>query len=96
MDVGRELLDTLPLLHFVPPATRRLVLDRCVLNNFFRLSSPFARLPARAQQTLLAEPKPITVAVGQVVIQQGDEPGPMYIIEEGRLRVFVDEDGRRR
>ncbi|MGH7392842.1 MAG: peptidase domain-containing ABC transporter [Candidatus Rokuibacteriota bacterium] len=66
------------------------------LNNFFRLYSPFAKLPPAAQKTLLTELKPLTVAAGQMVIQQGDEPGPMYIIEEGRLRVFVEEDGRHR
>ena len=27
---------------------------------------------------------------------QGDPPGPMYVVEEGRLRVFVEEDGERR
>ena len=66
------------------------------LSNFFRLYSPFVRLPAPAHKTLLTELKPVTVAPGQMVIQQGDEAGPMYIIEEGRLRAFVEEDGRRR
>jgi len=66
------------------------------LSNFFRLYAPFARLPAEAQRTLVAELKPVTAAPGQLVIQQGDEPGPMFIVEDGRLRVFVEEDGRRR
>ena len=32
-----------------------------------------------------------------MVIAQGDAPGPMYVVAEGRLRCFtVDEQGRRR
>ena len=31
-----------------------------------------------------------------LVIREGDPPGPMYVVEEGRLRVFVEEDGERR
>ena len=66
------------------------------LQNFFRLYSPFARLPVSALQLMLAELEPVTVQPGELVIRQGDEAGPMYIVEEGRLRVFVEDEGRRR
>jgi ATP-binding cassette subfamily B protein len=66
------------------------------LHNFFRLYSAFAKLPTPALKLLLDELKPVMVAPGTLVIQEGDEPGPMYIVEEGRLRVFVDDGGRRR
>ena len=66
------------------------------LNRLLRSYTAFARLPADAIATMLAELETETVAPGVVVIRQGDPPGPMYVVEEGRLRVFVEEDGARR
>jgi ATP-binding cassette subfamily B protein len=65
------------------------------LHNFFRVYSPFARLPADQLKTLLAELKPVSFDQGARVIRQGDKPGPMYVVEEGRLRTFTEENGRR-
>ncbi len=65
------------------------------LHNFFRVYSPFARLPADLLHTLLAELKPVSFDQGATVIRQGERPGPMYVVEEGRLRTFTEEDGRR-
>jgi len=65
------------------------------LHNFFRVYSPFARLPAGLLQALLAELKPVSFDQGARVIRQGDKPGPMYVVEEGRLRTFTEENGRR-
>ena len=66
------------------------------LHNFFRFYTAFARLPVEALATMLADLETETVAAGDHVIEQGDPPGPMYVVEEGRLRVFVEEDGSRR
>ena len=66
------------------------------LHNFFQLYSPFARLPAAALNTLLEALEPVVAEKGDLVIRQGEDPGPLYIVEEGRLRVFTEEDGRRR
>ncbi len=66
------------------------------LHNFFRYYTAFARLPVEALGTMLADLESETVESGEVVIRQGDPPGPMYVVEEGRLRVFVEEDGDRR
>jgi ATP-binding cassette subfamily B protein len=66
------------------------------LHNFFRQFTPFARLPLDALRRMLMELEVVDVATGDRVIRQGDPPGPMYVVEEGRLRVFVEEDGRRR
>ncbi|MBC7790839.1 MAG: peptidase domain-containing ABC transporter, partial [Anaerolineae bacterium] len=65
------------------------------LQAFFREFTPFAELPGDAIQALVAALEPVNIAEGELVFRQGDEPGPMYIVEEGRLRVFT-EDGRRR
>jgi HlyB family type I secretion system ABC transporter len=66
------------------------------LHNFFRSYTAFARLPIEALATMLADLEAEIVEAGDQVIHQGDPPGPMYVIEEGRLRAFVDEDGTRR
>ena len=66
------------------------------LSNFFKEFTAFAKLPAPALAELLAELDRKTVQAGDLVIREGDPSGPMYIVEEGRLRVFVEENGRRR
>jgi HlyB family type I secretion system ABC transporter len=66
------------------------------LQSFFRSYTAFARLPVDAVAAMLAQLEPQTVTPGELVIRQGDPPGPMYIVESGRLRVFVEEDGSRR
>ena len=66
------------------------------LHTFFRLYSPFAKLPTSAMKVFLDELKVVNVGPGDVVIEEGAPPGPMYIVENGRLRVFVQEAGRRR
>ncbi len=81
------------------PAIRRqlaLQVTHRHLQIFFRQYSPFARLPAEALQIMLGELEPVMVKANDLVIRQGEEPGPMFIVEEGRLRVFAEEDGRRR
>jgi ATP-binding cassette subfamily B protein len=65
------------------------------LNTFFRLHTPFARLPVTALGGLLGQFKTVTVRKGDTVFRQGDPAGPLYAIEEGRLRVFVEADGQR-
>ena len=66
------------------------------LNNFFKEFTAFAKLPGPALGELLAELDRTTAKVGELVIREGEPSGPMYIVEEGRLRVFVEEDGRRK
>jgi ATP-binding cassette subfamily B protein len=66
------------------------------LYNFFRLYSAFARLPVAALKTLVTELEPVAASAGALVIHEGDEPGPMYLVEDGRLRVFTEHDGTRR
>jgi HlyB family type I secretion system ABC transporter len=86
------LLETTPELkrYFEQEATHRR------LHNFFRSYTAFASLPLEALATMLDALEPITVERGAVVIHEGDPPGPMYVVEEGRLRVFTERDGSRR
>jgi ATP-binding cassette subfamily B protein len=66
------------------------------LQGFFAQFTDFARLPAEALATLLRSLEPVSVAAGEAVIHEGDPPGPMYIVEDGRLKVHIGVDGRRR
>ena len=66
------------------------------LQNFFRIYTPFARLPVEALRIILAELETVPVKRGDIIIHQGDDPGPMYFVEEGRLRAYQQEDGERR
>ena len=65
------------------------------LRDFFRLNSAFARLPREALAALLAELQPVSTAGGEAVVHQGEPAGPMYVVREGKLRAFREEDGRR-
>ncbi|HUG38018.1 MAG TPA: peptidase domain-containing ABC transporter [Candidatus Limnocylindrales bacterium] len=66
------------------------------LHNFLRSYTAFARLPLDALASMLAELETVEVERGAEVIRQGDPPGPMYVVEEGRLRAHAEEDGERR
>ena len=61
--------------------------------NFFRIHSSFAALPGEALATLVAGLEREDVPAGALVIREGEPPGPMYVVEEGRLRAFRTEDG---
>ena len=65
------------------------------LNTFFRLHTPFARLKPADLGKLLDQFKSVTVKKGETVFRQGDPAGPLYAIVDGRLRVYVDQDGQR-
>jgi ATP-binding cassette subfamily B protein len=62
------------------------------LTNFIKLYTVFAKLPAEALKLLALEAETITVNEGDVVIRQGDPAGPMFIVEEGKLRAY-SQDG---
>ena len=62
------------------------------LRRFFRTYSAFAQLPDEDVTELLKAAQPVTLTRGDVIIRQGDPPGPMYVVEQGRLR--AQRDGR--
>lgn len=64
------------------------------LTNFIKLYTPLAKLPAEALKLLALEAEIVTIGAGDVVIRQGDTPGPIFIVEEGKLRAF-GQDGQR-
>src|SRR5260370_39947225 len=40
--------------------------------------------------------KPVTVEKGNLIIRQGDDAGPLYILQKGRARAFAGIDGQER
>ncbi len=66
------------------------------LQHFFRQFTDLSTLPPEALGALLRELEPLEVEKGAVLFAEGDPPGPMYIIEEGRCRVHIGVGARRR
>jgi HlyB family type I secretion system ABC transporter len=65
------------------------------LQRFFRNMPAFARLPPHAvAAVVMAELDTLVVEPGACVYREGDPPGPLCLVEEGRLRVFRSEAGR--
>ena len=64
--------------------------------NFLKLHTVFAKLPAEALKLLALEAEAVTCDAGGTLIRQGDPRGPMFIVEEGRLRVFGHDGERQR
>ena len=69
--------------------------EQKALQDFFRLRSPFSKIPAEALTIMLNAVEKVTAEEGQLIIRQGDDPGPMYVVQEGRMRVFVEKEGCR-
>ena len=61
--------------------------------NFFRLNAAFANLPNEALAKLVTGLEEVAVPAGTEVVSEGDPPGPMFVVEEGRLRAFHTVDG---
>jgi HlyB family type I secretion system ABC transporter len=61
---------------------------RMDLENFFRLYSAFTTLPSDALALMLRELRTVDVAKGKMVVREGQPPGPMYFVEDGRLRAY--------
>ena len=61
--------------------------------DFFRVHTEFAALSDVGLATLASRLEPVSAAAGEVLIREGDPPGPMYVVRDGRLRVSVDGVG---
>lgn len=64
------------------------------VHGFLYEFSNFGRLPSSVLQALMERLEPRQVARGQFVLREGDPAGPMYIIQEGRVRIFSGRDGQ--
>ena len=66
------------------------------LQTFLREFTPFASLPTETVRALIDSLEPITFGAGETVFRENDEPGPLYIVEDGRLRVYTEGQGRKK
>ena len=64
------------------------------MRDFLRLHSGFAELPVPTLRALLEALEPLAVKEGERIVRQGEPPGPMFVVREGRLRAFRETDGR--
>jgi ATP-binding cassette subfamily B protein len=71
------------------------IADYRTIQNFLRLHSAFAMLPVDGLSLIAASLEPVDVPAGEIVVREGDPAGPMYVIEDGRLRAFLERDGHR-
>src|SRR4029453_18647730 len=58
------------------------------LQSFLYQFSNFGRLPTSVLRSMIDRLKPITVEKGNLVIHEGDDAGPLYILQKGRARAF--------
>ena len=88
--------DFLELVEEVPELKQHLQLTgrHRSLQGFLYEFSNFGRLPGPALRTVIEKLAPIDVPKGGMIIKQGDEAGPMYILEKGRARAFIGTNGQ--
>jgi ATP-binding cassette subfamily B protein len=90
--------DFLPLLAQHPDLKGALELNarHRTLHGFLYEFSNFGRLPERALRGLIEKMSPVDFKKGETIISEGDSPGPMFVVESGRVRVFTKRNGRAR
>src|SRR5213083_1672827 len=63
------------------------------LQSFLYEFSNFGRLPAPALRGMIERLDPVAFKKGDLIIRQGDAAGPMFILEKGRARAFLANNG---
>jgi HlyB family type I secretion system ABC transporter len=66
------------------------------LQSFLYQFSNFGRLPAPALRSVIDHLEPMGVSKGDLIIRQGDDAGPMFVLEKGRARAFAGVNGKQR
>jgi HlyB family type I secretion system ABC transporter len=64
------------------------------LRDFLRSYSAFDQLPGEALAQMLDGLEPVQAKAGEMVIRQGDPPGPLYVVRSGHLRAFIGQEDR--
>jgi ABC-type bacteriocin/lantibiotic exporter with double-glycine peptidase domain/CRP-like cAMP-binding protein len=67
-----------------------------VLHTFLCEYSNFGRLAPRVLHEVVARLVPAEFRMGETVFRKGDPPGPMFVVESGRVRIFEEAEGRQR
>src|SRR5215217_878800 len=66
------------------------------LQSFLYQFSNFGRLPAPVLRGMIDKLTPVAFEKGNLIIREGDNAGPLYVIEKGRARAFAGVNGRER
>src|SRR5216117_1081285 len=66
------------------------------LQSFLYQFSNFGRLPTPVLRAMIDRLKPVTIEKGNLIIREGDDAGPLYILQKGRARAFAGIDGQTR
>jgi len=66
------------------------------LHGFLYEFSNFGRLPRPALSALLGKLEPVSFAKGAMIIRQDDPTGPLFIIQQGGVRISALRDGTTR
>src|SRR5213079_3077166 len=90
--------DFLRLVHRVPELKHYVEMTgrSRALQSFLYQFSNFGRLPAPALRSVIDHLEPIGVSKGDLIIRQGDDAGPMFVLEKGRARAFAGVNGKQR
>jgi ATP-binding cassette subfamily B protein len=90
--------DFLQLVHRVPELKQYVETTgrSRALQTFLYQFSNFGRLPTPVLRSMIDKLEPITFEKGKLIIREGDDAGPLYIIEKGRARAFSGVDGHER
>jgi len=64
------------------------------LQSFLYQFSNFGRLSTPVLRSMIEKFKPVSVQKGNLIIREGDDAGPLFIIEKGRARAFTALNGR--
>jgi ATP-binding cassette subfamily B protein len=66
------------------------------LHGFLYEYSSFGRLPVPALHRMIEKLQPVAFSKGELILREGDPPGPLYVVEQGHVRVFTLADGKPR
>src|SRR5437762_294378 len=66
------------------------------LQSFLYQFSNFGRLPTAVLRSMIDRLKPAAFEKGKLIIREGDDAGPLFILQKGRARAFSGVDGKER
>src|SRR5256712_2076927 len=66
------------------------------LQSFLYQFSNFGRLPTAVLRSMIDRLKPAAFEKGKLIIREGDDAGPLYVLQKGRARAFTGVDGKER
>jgi HlyB family type I secretion system ABC transporter len=87
-----ELVDRVPEIKQFVETTGR----NRALQSFLYQFSNFGRLPTPVLRSVIERLRPAVLEKGKLIIREGDDAGPLYILQKGRARAFTSTNGTER